>query len=138
MTAFITTVDGLQAEFLAELQSHSYGIKSFTPPTTTAIDKSSASIISFVSTIHLLDSSNNNISGNAVTVTLDTAGYTVESFGCLALHVGRRFESLTALLSELSPEFNSAMHRSLSARLLAFSNLQSNSDSDEGDESECL
>ncbi|KAJ2723919.1 hypothetical protein GGI07_002297 [Coemansia sp. Benny D115] len=116
----LTTPDALRAELHAELRNHAYGIKAYTIP---AIPDSSRSPDTALqqqrpqSTIQLLQSDDS--SPSTITVALDaTRGYVVTSCSPpqTAL-VDRQFESLTGLLSELSPEFRSAMHTTLSARL---------------------
>ncbi|KAJ2008666.1 hypothetical protein GGI04_001061 [Coemansia thaxteri] len=119
----LPTAAGLVAELAAELSSHSYGIESYEQPAATAdpLPKGGGGA---QTTLTLLG-------GARVAVALSGAGYTVTDIriapSCseeLLRFVGEPFETLTALLSALSPEFNGAMHRCLSARLLALAATQ--------------
>ncbi|KAJ2782091.1 hypothetical protein GGI15_003025 [Coemansia interrupta] len=113
-SSLLTSGQGLCAELRAELQSHAYGIKAFTPPAELACDGCQCA----ASTVRLLDADGSLEVG--VVLRPDT-GYTVVAAPAPALDglVSTCFESLTALLRAASPAFASAMHRSLSARLLA-------------------
>lgn len=89
----LTTADGLLAELKAALEEHSYGFRRYTILTNSKAQ------------IDLLEDS------QTVVVMLDaTTGYTNVDAGCA-------FESLTALLSSCSPQFNHALHSRLVAKL---------------------
>ncbi|KAJ1719621.1 hypothetical protein LPJ53_005647 [Coemansia erecta] len=112
-SSLLTSGEGLCAELRAELHAHVYGIKAYSPPT--AIDRDGRQCAS--STVSLLDADGSH--EVAVVLGSDT-GYSVAAASpAQGSLVGSSFESLTALLRAASPAFASAMHRSLSARLLA-------------------
>ncbi|KAJ1797934.1 hypothetical protein LPJ59_002822 [Coemansia sp. RSA 2399] len=102
----LTTSAGCVAELRAELKDHEYGLRSFT-----ALEGGSGPQAS--AEVELLE-------GVHVTVVLDASGYTVAGSDDEARRpsVGRTFETLTGLLAAVSAGFNSAMHQSLSAKLI--------------------
>ncbi|KAJ1661476.1 hypothetical protein GGH95_004476 [Coemansia sp. RSA 1836] len=104
----ITTVAGLVAELTTELRNHEYGIHSSTEP---AIADGTA---------HTTLTLRGDDEALVVGVALSRSGYTVTSASTKTHEqlVGKSFETLTALLSSLSPAFNSAMHRALCLRLM--------------------
>ncbi|KAI8321242.1 hypothetical protein GQ54DRAFT_262120 [Martensiomyces pterosporus] len=126
----ITQEDGLLNEFLIELREHEYGFLEFTSPTVTPASGSTSRLdaqLQVESTLTLIE-------GGRVSVALDTSGYTVQGIDSVdaekrqasvgGQHVGTTFESLTALLSTLSPKFNEKMHDKLCAKLQALADAQ--------------
>ncbi|KAJ2079342.1 hypothetical protein H4R24_003847 [Coemansia sp. RSA 988] len=102
------TEKGLLEEFTIELRDHAYGIKSYTAPVVLTEQTLRAE-----SVVVLLN-------GVEMVVALDTSGYTVRSSNnSIGTHTGKVFETLSALLLALSPEFNLAMSNLLGSRLLA-------------------
>ncbi|ORX65848.1 hypothetical protein DL89DRAFT_270569 [Linderina pennispora] len=97
-----TGPDSLRDEFLSELRDHQYGLANFSPP-------------------NHLQSTLTLIEGHQISVTLDTRGYTVAkaSGSDMAGWTGKTFETLTSLLSAVSPRFNSSMHQELFSKLQA-------------------
>ncbi|KAJ1661647.1 hypothetical protein IW140_006556 [Coemansia sp. RSA 1813] len=106
-SAPLATADGLVAELQAELKDHAYGLQSFTTPchegAASSGPQASAAVV-------LLE-------GVQVTIVLDASGYTVANGGEKRF-AGTTFETLTGLLAAVSAEFNGAMHRCLSAKLI--------------------
>ncbi|PIA17736.1 hypothetical protein COEREDRAFT_80395 [Coemansia reversa NRRL 1564] len=117
------TKKGLLEEFSTELRDHAYGIKSYTTPVVFVEQPLKAESVVIL------------LSGTKVVVALDTSGYTarsstnsssVVSGTPLDKHAKKPFETLTALLLALSPEFNQAMHNLISSRLLALQETKMN------------
>ncbi|KAJ2688862.1 hypothetical protein IWW39_001911 [Coemansia spiralis] len=119
-TEQIATAAGLVAELADELRTHAYGIRS---PEQPAIVDGRAQ-----TTLILLDDE------ASIGVALSSSGYAVTrvSHSKYEKSVGVLYETLTALLSALSPAFNSAMHRALCSRLGEIEAAQGDSDEDEG------
>ncbi|KAJ2397501.1 hypothetical protein GGI05_000615, partial [Coemansia sp. RSA 2603] len=116
-SALLTTGEGLCAELEAALEAHVYGIKQYTPPT---ISDHHGSVCA-QATVQLLDDDG----ASALLIRLcPGSGYSVVGGDKPAQgeSQGAGYESLTALLRDVSPAFSNAMHRSLSERLLLFSN----------------
>ncbi|KAJ1908867.1 hypothetical protein GGI09_006891 [Coemansia sp. S100] len=115
----ITTAAGLVAELTAELKTHTYGIHSYELPATIEFKA--------YTTVTLLDDR------ASIVVALSRSGYVVtqDSDPKYKRFVDMPFETLTALLSALSPAFNSAMHQALSTRLMAIAAAQQEDDDEE-------
>ncbi|KAJ2490479.1 hypothetical protein IWW37_003135 [Coemansia sp. RSA 2050] len=104
-TEQITTAAGLAAELADELRTHAYGIRTSKQPA--IVDEGAQT------TLILLDDD------LSIDVVLSRVCYTVTRVSSVEHEksVGSKFETLTALLSALSPTFNRAMHRELTDRL---------------------